>query len=492
MDYSINREKHKEGEMFNDLREFIQKVKELGECREVKGADWEPEIGAITDLVSVTPNSPLLLFDDIKGYPAGYRVASNLFTTPRRTALALGLPLEAKGMELVKAWRNRIEEGIKPIPPVEVKTAPVKENILIGDDVDLFRFPTPKWHEFDGGRYIGTGSICITRDPDEGWVNLGCYRVQIHDKSTATIYTSPGHHGDIIRRKYWDRGLSWPVAVTCGQEPMLWTASIWSAPWGVCEYDIGGWLRRKPVEVTKGVTTDLPIPATAEIVLEGEVVPPEVETRIEGPFGEWSGYYAGGGRPEPAFKVKSILHRNSPIIQGNPPSRLISVWSLGRHIMRAGMLWTELDEQVPGVVGVWQVEEAAGHSMVVISLKQQYAGHAKQAAMIAAGSSVIRSNLRWVIVVDDDIDPSNLSEVLWALGTRTELDTSIDIIKGCTSSPLDPTISPEKRSRGELGHSMGIILACKPYHWIKEFPPSIKTNPELAKKIREKWAELFP
>lgn len=476
---------------FNDLREFIQKADELGECKVIEGADWDLEIGGLTELASAIKNAPLLLFDKIKGYEAGYRVATNLFNTERRTALALGLPMEARGLELVRAYRDKIRAGIKPILAVEVKTGPVKENILTGADVDLFKFPTPKWHELDGGRYIGTGTITIVRDPDEGWVNVAPYRVQIQDKSTVTIYNAPGRHGATIKKKYWDRGLACPVAISCGQEPTMWCATNWHVPWGTSEYDFAGGLRGAPVEVTKGVSTDLPIPATAEIVLEGEIVPPEVEARIEGPFGEWSGYYAGGKRPEAAIRIKSILFRNNPIIQGNPPSRLLSVWSPGRHIQRAAIVWDELDKQVSGVTGVWQVEEAAGPSMLIISLKQQYAGHAKQAALVAAGSKTLRLNLRWVIVVDDDIDPSNISEVLWALGTRTDPETSIDILKGCTSSLLDPMLSPEKLSRRELTHSMAIVLACKPYHWIKEFATATKTSPELAKHLQQKWAKLF-
>ncbi|MFC2002624.1 UbiD family decarboxylase, partial [Chloroflexota bacterium] len=434
-----------------------------------------------------SPNSPLFIFDKMKGYEAGYRVVTNLFATHRRIALALGLPLEARGIELVRAMRGKTSAGIKLLPPVEVETGPVKENLLTGADIDLFKFPTPKWNELDGGRYIGTGSMGIMRDPDGGWVNLGIYRVQIHDKSTATIVTVPGHDGEIIKRKYWDRGQSCPVVITCGQDPMLWCAAGWEAPWGLSEYDMAGWWRNKPVEVTRGVTTDLPIPATAEIAIEGEVVLPGGETRVEGPFGEWSGYYARGEVPEPVLRVTSILHRNNPIIQGNPPSRFNADW---RMLRRAAMIWDELDRQVPGVVGVWMVEEASSFGMVVISLKQQYPGHAKQAALVAAGSR-LGARATFVMVVDEDIDPSNTSELLWALGTRVDPETSIDVIGGRFGAAMFPMLPPEKRRRGDFEMSRAIILACKPYYWIKDFPPSIGMSPELAKKTKEKWKELF-
>jgi 4-hydroxy-3-polyprenylbenzoate decarboxylase len=479
--------------LFNDLREFIAEVERQGEYQLVKGADWDLEIGAISELVSGTAKSPLLMFDEIKGYPAGYRVAANLFTTPRRQALALGLPPEARGLELVKAFREREKDGVKLVPPSVAKKAPVKENIQMGDQVDLLKFPTPKWHELDGGRYIGTGAMTILRDPDEGWVNLAAQRVQVHDKTTATIYMAPGRHNAIIRQKYWDKGQSCPAAVACGQEPLLWSMATRRLPWGVPDYDFYGGLRGKPVEVIPGPTTGLPIPATAELVLEGEVVPPEVETRKEGPFGEWLGYYAGGEKPEAAFRVKCVLHRNNPIIQGNPPSVLPPIWTVGWHIQKSAVLWNELDRQIPGVKGVWMMDDAACQSIPVIAIKQEYEGHASQAAMVALGCAETGpwAACRYVIIVDDDIDPTNVSEVLWALASRADPETSLDIIRSFRSTKTDPALSPDKRRRGDLSHSSAVIRAIKPYHWIKEYPPSVKGSPGLMKKTRDKWSKIL-
>ncbi|MFH0914197.1 MAG: UbiD family decarboxylase [Chloroflexota bacterium] len=478
---------------FNDLREFIKKAEEIGECQRIEGADWESDIGTLTELLSEQPDPKLLLFDNIKGYPPGFRVASNLFASHRRTAMCLGLPEEAKGVELVRAFRDKLRGGIKPIPPVEVKKAPVKENILTGDQVDLFKFPVPKWHERDGGRYIGTGDIVITRDPDEGWVNFGTYRVQAVDKTTAVPMIAGGHHGNMIRKKYWERGRACPAVICCGQEPLLYSASSWEhVPWGVSEYDFTGGLRGSPVSVTKGVTTDLPIPATAELALEGELLPPEVDSRMEGPFGEWPGYYSAPETLRPAFRIKAILHRNDPIIQGNPASRFPAVWTLGRHFQKAAVLWDELDKHIPGVRGVRMLEDAAMHSVVIISLKQEYDGQAKQAAAIAVGCNATALCLRFVIVVDDDIDPFDTSQVLWALGTRCEPEDAIEVLRGCWTGETDPLLSPEKRRLGIINHSVGIIFACKPYSWIKEFPTPIKSSPELVAQTKKRWGHLFP
>lgn len=477
--------------MFKDLREFISKADELGECKIIEGADWNLEIGCLSDLQAAVSDSPLLLFDNIKGYKAGYRVATNLFSSPKRLALAAGLPLEARGIELVKAWRNKTKGGGKLIPPVQVETGPVKENIRLGDDVNLYDFPAPKWRELDGGRFIGTGAVTIIKDPEEGWVNVGCYRVQVHDKSVATIDVVRGHQGDLIQRKYWDKGMSCPAAVSCGQEPALFSAAAANVAWGISEYDYAGGLKNAPISVTRGVITDLPIPATAEIVLEGEIVPPGVDARVEGPFGEWAGHYASGEKSVAAFRVKSILHRNNPIIQGAMPTVYARAWSLGIHIGRSAALWDELDKHIPGVKGVWMMEEAGFAGIPVISIQQQYGGHAKQAALIAAGCRATAYACKYVIVVDDDTDPSNLAEVMGAVAFRTDPEASIDIIRGCWDTDADPMLTREQIESGVYEHSTALILACKPYKRIKTFAPTIRPTPELVRKVKERWPELF-
>ncbi len=467
-----------------DLREYIQRVEEVDRCRLIEGAHWNLEIGAVTELQCEVPDSPMLLFDAIEGYPRGYRVVSNALNTPRRIALALGLPLEARGMDLVRAVRARFRD-VRLIPPSRVDTGPVMENVHTGKDVDILEFPTPKWHEVDGGRFV-TGGMVVLRDPDEGWVNLGCYRVQVFDETTATIHIVDGHHGALIRRKYWERGRAAPAAVVCGQDPLLWYPSTSAAvPWGVSEYDYAGGLRRRPVEVVRGVATDLPVPATAEIVLEGEIVPPDGETRLEGPMGEWAGYVAGDSMPEPVFKVKAVLHRNDPIMFGAPVN--VGPYDLynGSFMLSAAALWDRLDAQLPGIRGVWVSAEGRGCLLTIVAVKQMYPGHAKLVGLTAAGS-YDRIN-RYVVVVDDDIDPSNMGEVQWALATRCDPATGIDVIDGCWGMRSDPLLSPEKRARGEITSSRAIICACKPYHWKDRFPPSLRSRPELLQHVREKF-----
>jgi len=388
-----------------------------------------------------------------------------------------------KKLDIVRSLRDIFGEGFTPIPPVEVDDAPVKENVLIGDEVDLFQFPVPYWHARDGGRYIGTGNAVITRDPDEGWINLGNYRVQAHDASIATVYMSPGRHGKVMRERYWERGEHCPTAVAIGMDPILYMSSHSDVPKGVGEYDYTGGFRKEPVQVTKGVTTDLLIPATAEIVLEGEML--RDERIAEGPFGEWTGYYGSGTRGEPVFKVNAILYRNNPILQGNPPLRSPH-FALAHNLRRSATAWVELNKQITGVKGVWLLDDAAFNMLVVVSLEQRYPGHAMQAAMGIAFIHATNYMNRFIIVVDDDIDPSNMQDVLWAVATRCEPATDIDIVRNMRGTPLDPSLPPDKRKMGDYTHSTAIINACRPYAWRDEFPPTI-----MSTGIKKKWGKLF-
>ncbi len=467
-----------------DLREFIDRVAELGELKVIEGANWDLEIGAIVHLMAKKPNTPALLFDKIPGYKTGYRV---LFTgeSPKRRNLIMGIPLELTGEEAFKIQKDKLNEPVEPVPPLEVKDGPILQNIYRGEEVDIFMFPAPKWLPGDGGRYIGTGDTVITRDPDEGWINIGTHRIQIHDKNTATIFHEAGKDGDIIRRKYWDRGQSCPVAVTLGGDQALFSVASSHLPWGMSEYNYLGWLRNKPVEVIKGPVTDLPIPADAEIVFEGEMVPPEVESRMEGPFSEWTGHYSAS-RPEAAFKVKSILHRDDPIILGCVTLPGGEARSLSHPAPPDIPLWNHLEKLIPGVKGVYC--QGAGISATVISIKQLYGGHAKEAALVALG--FYNYNKKFIIVVDDDIDASNHNEVLFAVRMRSDPE-KWDIIRDCWCGSLDPMVSPQKRKLGDFTHSALIILACKPYHWINDFPPRVKSSPEVEERVKEKWLDLF-
>jgi UbiD family decarboxylase len=385
-------------------------------------------------------------------------------------------------MEMIKAWKQKLG-SYKPLKPVEVAHGPVTENVESGERVDMLKFPTPRWHEHDGGRYIGTGCLVIMEDPDEKWTNVGTYRVCIHDRETLGIWISPGKHGRLIREKYWANGKSCPVVISFGQDPVLTKCGSWYEPWGVSELEIAGWLRDEPVQVVRGKETGLSIPITSELAVEGFILPPQVESKQEGPFGEWTGYYASGTRNEPVVKVKTVMYRNDPIIFGSPPG--IS----GKSVpLSAANIWLALEKAgVTDVQGVW---EYTTRYITVISIKQKYGGHAKRAAMAILGSTY-GYHRRFIVIVDDDIDPSDIDQVLWALATRCDPATAINVITEAWSTPLDPRITPDARARRNFTNSVAVINACQPYHWKDQFAKTCYFPDEVRKKTAEKWKEVL-
>ncbi len=474
--------------LYDDLRSWIDQARKLGEVRDVAGATWEEEIGMATELLHLSDSAPAVLFDKIPGYPKGYRVLTNFFGG-KRMNMTLGFPTELSRVELSNEFNKAFQEA-KLMTYEFVKDGPILENVQRGDKVNVLSFPVPFWHENDGGRYIGTGSYDITQDPDEGWVNLGTYRVMVHDEKSVGFYISPGKHGRIHRDKYMARNQPMPVAVVVGNEPLLFLMACNEVPYGISEYEFAGALRGKSYPVIRGEVTGLPIPANAEIVLEGFVDPKK--RRREGPFGEWTGYYASDVRDEPVLDIKAIYHRNNPIILGCPPNRPPDELARYRAVIRSGLLKQELEKAgLSGIKAVWAHEAGSSRMLLVIGIEQRYGGHATQVGHVASQCHVGAYAGKYVIVVDDDIDVSNLEEVIWAMLTRSDPATSIDIIHNTWSSALDPRIHPDDKAKGKLTNSRAIIDATRPYEWRDRFPMVNMSSPERARKAREKFSYLL-
>jgi 4-hydroxy-3-polyprenylbenzoate decarboxylase len=363
-------------------------------------------------------------------------------------------------------------------------------NVMTGDTIDVTKFPAPQWHSKDGGRYIGTGCYNIMRDPDTGWINCGTYRVMIHDAKTLGFYISPGKHGRQIRDKYKARGERMPVVTVCGGDPMSFLMGCSEIPQGVNELEVVGGMRGSPVEVIKGPVTGLPIPANAEIVIEGFVDPGN--ERIEGPFGEWTGYYASDLRPEPVIDIQAIYYRDEPILLGCVPERPPDEICRYRAIVRSALLRDNIEKAgVPAVKAAWAHEIGNARLLLAVAITQRYPGHAKQAGHIATMCHVAAYCGRYTVVVDDDIDVSNLDEVMWALLTRSDPATSIEIIRGAWSTPLDPRIEPERRAVGDYTNSRAVIDACRPWHWRDQFPMVNALSAEERRVAVAKFGHLF-
>ena len=215
-------------------------------------------------------------------------------------------------------------------------------------------------------------------------------------------------------------------------------------PSGTCEFDVVGGIRGQALQCVRGKLTGLPFPANAEIVIEGYLT--QGHDKMEGPFGEWTGYYASGEHPEPVLEIEALYHRNDPIILGVPPMGGGSD-EMGRYraVLRSAMVKEALASAgVPDVTGVWCYEIGSSRLMHGISIKQRYPGHAKQAGHVAALCHAANYANRYVVVVDDDIDVTNLEELWWAMLTRSDPASSIDLIKGARTSPADPLLPRPK------------------------------------------------
>jgi 4-hydroxy-3-polyprenylbenzoate decarboxylase len=475
---------------YDDLREWLDHAERLGEVRHVKGATWQEDIGLAAEAILRAENGPCVVFDDIPGCPKGFRLLLNIFAGTRRN-MTFGFPDHLGKWELSEAYRDAYLRDMKLVPHEIVADGPVLENVMMGDDVDVLKFPSPVWHEKDGGRYIGTGTYSITRDPDENWLNAGAYRAQVHDRNSVGVLMATGHHGYLHREKYWKKGEPLPIVMVLGGDPLAFFYGGTEAPYGVFEMDIIGGLRGRPVKMVKGRVTGLPFPAQAEIVLEGYITPDKRAT--EGPFGEWTGHYAGGAAPRPVLDIKAIYHRNDPILLGVPPMGAgPDEMARYRAVLRSAMVKQNMTAAgVPEVAQVWCHEIGGSRLLHGVAIKQKYPGHATQAGFIAAQCGAAAYASKYVIVVDDDVDVTNLDHLLWAMLTRTEPKESIQFIQNAWDSPADPRLAPEKRAVGDMTHSVAVINACKPYHWREKFPPSNTPSPEITRKAKEKFGWLL-
>ena len=471
---------------YDDLRGWLAEAERLGELRTVRGASWQEDIGLAAEAVIKEDDGPAVLFDDVPGCAPGHRVLMNVFAGRRRN-MTLGFSDELTKAELSDACYESYIKERKTIPHEVVDDGPIFENVLTGDAVDLMKFPTPVWHADDGGRYIGTGCYSITRDPETGGLNAGTYRAMIHDARSVGVFMVPGKHGQVHRQKYFDRGEPCPIVMVLGSDPVSFYAACTEVPAGVCEYDVVGGMRGEALKVVEGRITGLPFPANCEIAIEGYLHAGHL--REEGPFGEWTGYYASGEHPEPVLEIEALYHRDDPIILGVPP---MGGGSDDRAILRSAMLKQALaDAGVPDVANVWCHEVGSSRMLHGVAIHQRYPGHAKQAGHIAAQCHATNYANKYIIVVDDDIDVTDLEELWWALLTRSDPANSIDIISGTRTSPADPSLTPEQRARDDLTNSRAVIDACRPFHWRDQFPKVNAPSPAQAKKARDRFGYLL-
>ncbi len=423
---------------FSDLREHISAMERHGEVQRIaQEVDWNLEAAAILRL-TYERRLPAPFFQRIKGYPEGYRMFGGQLASIKRLAIVMGMDSESSHKVIMKEYLNRKNNLIKPIL---VKDAPCKENIHIGKEVDLFEFPAPLMHDGDGGRYLCTWHASITKDPDSGWVNWGMYRAMIHNKNTLASHAEIPHHGGILyANKYEPSNQPMPIALAIGIEPISALCACTDIPAGVAEFDVAGALRREPVELVKCETVDLEVPATSEIVIEGEIPPNERE--LEGPFGEFTGYQ--GLRDKwPLIRVKAITHRHNPILTFCPEGTPVTDGHASKSITDGAELLKSLHDRGYPVVDLYIYPESCT-GLIVVSVKPYYANlaHGIASAIWGAGPGFWYP---YVIIVEDDVDPSDMAQVMHAVVTKCHPYRNIGRVENSRTSPLWPFLNRHER-----------------------------------------------
>ncbi|MEU4671796.1 UbiD family decarboxylase [Amycolatopsis sp. NPDC023774] len=472
------------------LRTHLDAIAGYGELRDVKGADWDLELGGIAELSYRMDPPPALLFDDIKGYGSGLRVLTGSTGSPRRLGRTLRLGEDLDSVGVVDALRGKPSQWsatARDFPVLPVTDAPLLANSVPGSEVNLLDFPVPRWHADDGGRFIGTGCFVVTSNPETGVHNGGCYRMEVQDDGRGvTVAMVPGKHGDQNVRAWFEKEGRAPVTVSFGHDPLLLVLGGTEVPGGVSELEYAGAVLGSRVPVVLGPDTGLPIPAGSEIAIEGWLRPDH--QRDEGPFGEWTGYYSGKRRPNLAIDITRMYYRDNPILLGAPPGKPPHDYSYMRTVMKSAMIHDELAATgVPGVVKAWAHESGGGRLFIAVSLQQRYPGHARQVAYLAAQCPAAAYMNRYVVVVDDDVDPADPDEVIWAMSTRSDPSRDIEIMKQTWGSKLDPLYvdgSPAYNSRA-------IIDACRPFERLASFPKVASSDPAFLSSLATKWSDVL-
>ncbi|MBI2494671.1 MAG: UbiD family decarboxylase [Candidatus Rokubacteria bacterium] len=472
-----------------DLRDWIARVEAIGQLKRIsEPVSRDEEMGAITYMAHQEIGAPALLFENVTGSPRGFRSLWNpIGSSVDRFALAIGEPAGLGVMELIQRCKTRFTN---PIPPVLVDGEGVaaNENHQRDEKVDIRVFPAARHWPRDGGEYIGTCDAIVTRDPDGGWLNVGTYRQMVQGKNEVGLYLSPGKDARLHIERYWSRDQPCEVVCCWGIDPATFIVASQTFPKTASEFDFIGGVLGRPVELVKGEVTSLLYPASAEIVVEGVIAPNS--QKLEGPFGEFTGYY---GRPEDyAFlvQVKAVHYRDNPILThalmaDYPANECALLYA----VARSARIWNDLDRVgVPGIKGVYAHPAAAGgFGMTVVSLEQRYPGHAPQALALAAQVPGGAYYAKWIVAVDDDVDPSNINQVIWAMATRCNPIEDVDVLRQTWSTWLDPTQNPpEERPYG----SKALINACMEHRYLKQFSKRTKLRRSTYEAVAAKWQRL--
>ncbi|MFC1867831.1 UbiD family decarboxylase [Thermodesulfobacteriota bacterium] len=466
---------------FKDLREFITGLDEAGELHRIKTeVDWNLELSNIVRKVA-EQRGPACLFEKVKD--SKFPLFSGGLFGYNKVGIAVGTKPDLRSI-----LQKLMEACNKPIPPVTVDSGPCKENIDTGDKIDLEIFPNPKWHHLDGGRFIGTMGVVFTKDPDTGLRNMAVYRHQLMGKDKIGLDIA-GQHGGIHLQKYVARKQPMPFATAIGVPPELIIAGAIKAPYGADEVGIAGAIAGEPIQLVKCETIDLEVPATAEMVFEGEIPPDNSLWELEGPFGEFPGHFGTlEARKKPTGYLKAVTYRDDPIeaacSPGIPPNESSTIRELGQTI---GTWQTLLKSGIPGIKEVYASEMSCGFRVVVSVDRQFYLGNARQIIFSVFQFGYLA---KWVIVVDDDIDIYDSGQLEWAMSVRVQPHRDIiitdDRVRG---NAIDPSVHPDNKKSQLVGQTSKIGIDATLGFKGFEFPPMVLPTEEEKKLVEKRWQE---
>ena len=485
--------------IYKDLRDFIKQLEKQGELKRIT-VEVDPylEMTEICDR-TLKRGGPALLFENPKG--ANIPVLANLFGTPRRVAMGMGAesvtelrgigellaylkePEPPKGMK--DAWEKfPVFKQVLNMAPKIINSPPCQELVREGDEIDLGDYPIQTCWPEDAAPLI-TWPLVITKGPNKERQNLGIYRLQVIAKNKV-IMRWLAHRGGALDFKEFQAahpGQPFPVSVALGADPATILAAVTPVPDSLSEYAFAGLLRGSKTEVAKSLINDLQVPASAEIVLEGFIYPGEFAP--EGPYGDHTGYY-NEVADFPVFTIERITQRQAPIYHstytGRPPDEPAIL-----GVALNEVFVPILQKQFPEIVDFYLPPEGCSYRMAVISMKKQYAGHAKR--VMLGTWSFLRQFMytKFVIVVDDDVDVRNWQDVIWAMTTRMDPARDLTILENTPIDYLD-FASPVSG----LGSKVGFDATNKwPGETNREWGRTIVMSPEVVKKVDEMWDTLF-
>ncbi len=476
---------------YKDLREFIQVLEDAGELKRISvEVDPELEITEITDRVS-KDYGPALLFEKVKG--SSMPVLINAFGSEKRMAMSLQVDklddLAAEIMsflEIADTVPQSLMDKVKVLPklaqissflPRIVKNGSCQE--VVDMNPSLHKIPVLHCWPEDAGRFITLPQV-YTKDPETGKRNNGMYRLQVFDAQSTGMHWHTHHDGAENYRKNCQKGQITEVAVALGGDPAITYAATAPLPKDIDELIFAGFIRKKPVDLVKCKTIDMEVPADAEIILEGYVNPDE--RRIEGPFGDHTGYYSLADE-YPVFHVKCITHRKDPIypttIVGKPPQE-----DCYMALATERIFLPLLKMQLPEVVDMHLPMEGVFHNCVLVSIKKSFPGHARKimSSMWGMGQMMFA---KFIIVVDEDVNVQNVSEVMWKVFNNVDPKRDTMIVEG----PLE--VLDHSAPLPLIGSKMGIDATRK---WKseghnREWPKDIVMNPEIKELVSRRWSE---